>query len=78
MISPGLGRSRHSVVGTVTELRAGRTRNRGSIPHRCHVFISCPKRPDPVVDLTQPPGTGGFSWRYSDRGVSLTTHPIHC
>lgn len=60
MIDPGLGRSGHSVVGTVTKLRAGPTRNRGSIHHRCQIFISCPKRPDPVVYLTQPPGTGGF------------------
>lgn len=77
MISPGLGRKRHSVVGAATKLRAGR-RSRGSIPHRGQVFISCPKRPDPVVDLTQPPGTGGFFLAISDRGVSLATHPIHC
>jgi len=78
MISPGLGRSRHNVVGTVTKLRAGCTRNRGSIPHRCQVFIACPKCPDPVVDLTQPPNTGDFflaiKWPRSESGHSL--HPL--
>jgi hypothetical protein len=62
MINHSVIRSWHIVlvVDTVTKLWAGRTRNRGSIYHRCQIFISCPKRPDPVVDLPHPPGTGGF------------------
>jgi hypothetical protein len=78
MISPGLIRSQHSVVGTETKLRAGRTRNRGSIPRRCQVFIFCPERPDPVVDLTQLLGTGAFflaiKWPGSESDHS--PHPL--
>jgi hypothetical protein len=76
MISRGVIRSRNGVVGTVTKLGAGSARNRGSIPHRCQIFISCPKRPYPVVDLPQPPGTGGFFLAIKRPG-SVSDHSPH-
>jgi len=46
-----------SVGGIVTSLRAGRPRNRGSIPDRSERYISSPKRPDRLWGVTS------FRWR---------------
>jgi hypothetical protein len=50
--------SRDLSVGIVTRLRAGRPKNRGSIPHRDRRFISSPKRADRLWDPSSVP----LSW----------------
>ena len=47
--------SRDSSVGIATRLRAGQSRNRGSISGRRNTFICSPKCPDRLLGPTQSP-----------------------
>ena len=71
-------RSRDSSVDIATRLRAGRPRNRGSIPGKGKRFTSSPKHPDrlwgPATILVKR-YQGLFLRGQSGRWVKLTIHP---